>query len=53
MIQGGKKLQAQQTNLGSSHELTKNQLAKAFIGAQNKRGASRVVLSRFIEKIAV
>ena len=53
IINGGKKLQAQQTNLGSSYDLTKNQLAKAFIGAQNKRGASRVILSRFIEKIAV
>lgn len=53
VIHGGKKLQAQQTNLGSSYDLTKNQLAKAFIGAQNKRGASRVILSRFIEKIAV
>ena len=53
IINGGKKLEAQQTNLGSSYDLTKNQLAKAFIGAQNKRGASRVILSRFIEKIAV
>jgi hypothetical protein len=32
--------------------MKKGQLARAFISAQNKRGASRAVLGKFIEKIA-
>jgi hypothetical protein len=52
MIRGGKNLQAQQAKFDDAKELTKGQLARAFIGAQNKRGASRVILGRFIEKIA-
>lgn len=52
LIQGGVNLQVQQAKFDEAKSLTKGQLAKAFIGAQNKRGASRVVLSRFIDKIA-
>ena len=33
-------------------DMKKGQLARAFITAQNKRGASRAVLGKFIEKIA-
>jgi len=53
IIQGGKNLQAQQAKFDASQDLKKGQLARAFISAQNKRGASRAVLGRFIEKIAV
>lgn len=53
LIQGGKNLQAQQAKFDASQDLKKGQLARAFISAQNKRGASRAVLGRFIEKIAV
>jgi hypothetical protein len=52
LIQGGVNLQVQQAKFEEAKSLTKGQLAKAFIGAQNKRGASRMVLSRFIDKIA-
>jgi hypothetical protein len=53
IIQGGKNLQAQQAKFDSAQDMKKGQLARAFISAQNKRGASRAVLGRFIEKIAV
>jgi hypothetical protein len=53
IIQGGKNLQAQQAKFDSAQDLKKGQLARAFISAQNKRGTSRAVLGRFIEKIAV
>lgn len=53
LIQGGKNLQAQQAKFDAVQDLKKGQLARAFISAQNKRGASRAVLGRFIEKIAV
>lgn len=52
LIQGGANLQAQQAKFEEAKDLKKGQLAKAFINAQNKRGGSRMVLSRFIEKIA-
>jgi len=53
IIQGGKNLQAQQAKFDAAQDLKKGQLARAFISAQNKRGTSRAVLGRFIEKIAV
>jgi hypothetical protein len=53
LIQGGKNLQAQQAKFDAAQDLKKGQLARAFISAQNKRGTSRAVLGRFIEKIAV
>ena len=52
IIQGGKNLQAQQAKLDEHEGMKKGQLARAFITAQNKRGASRAVLGKFIEKIA-
>ena len=51
IINGGKNLRVQQAAI-ETDTLTKGQLARAFISAQNKRGASRGILSRFIEKIA-
>ena len=52
IIQGGKNLQAQKAQFEEAKDLKKGQLARAFIGAQNKRGASRAILGKFIEKIA-
>jgi hypothetical protein len=52
LIRGGKNLEAQQAKFEEAKDLKKGQLAKAFISAQNKRGTSRVILGRFIEKIA-
>jgi hypothetical protein len=52
LIRGGKNLEAQQAKFEEVKDLKKGQLAKAFISAQNKRGTSRVILGRFIEKIA-
>jgi hypothetical protein len=52
LIRGGKNLEAQQAKFDEAKDLKKGQLAKAFISAQNKRGTSRVILGRFIEKIA-
>ncbi len=52
IIQGGKNLEAQQAAFDEAKDLKKGQLAKAFISAQSKRGASRTVLGKFIEKIA-
>ena len=53
IIQGGKGLHAQQAKFDAAQDLNKGQLARAFISAQNKRGTSRAILGRFIEKIAV
>ena len=52
IIQGGKNLEAKQAAFDDAKDLKKGQLAKAFISAQSKRGASRTVLGKFIEKIA-
>lgn len=52
LIRGGKTLEAQQAKFEEAKDMKKGQLAKAFISAQNKRGTSRVILGRFIEKIA-
>ena len=52
IIQGGKNLQAQQAKFDAAQDLKKGQLARAFISSQNKRGASRAILGKFIEKIA-
>lgn len=52
IIQGGRNLQAQQAKFDAVQDLKKGQLARAFISSQNKRGASRAILGKFIEKIA-
>jgi hypothetical protein len=53
IINGGKNLRAQQAAFDeANNDMKKGQLARAFISAQNKRGASRAVLGKFIEKIA-
>jgi hypothetical protein len=53
IINGGKNLRAQQASFDEvNSEMKKGQLARAFISAQNKRGASRTILGKFIEKIA-
>ena len=52
LIRGGKNLEAQQAKFDEAKDMKKGQLARAFISAQNKRGTSRVILGRFIEKIA-
>lgn len=52
IILGGRNLEAQQTTFEEAKDLKKGQLARAFITAQTKRGASRTVLGKFIEKIA-
>ena len=53
IINGGKNLRAQQATFEEANaDMKKGQLARAFITAQNKRGASRAVLGKFIEKIA-
>ena len=52
MIRGGKNLEAQQAKFDEAKDMKKGQLARAFISAQNKRGTSRVILGRFIDKIA-
>jgi hypothetical protein len=52
IIQGGRSLKAAEAKLDDAENLKKGQLARAFITAQNKRGASRAVLGKFIEKIA-
>jgi hypothetical protein len=52
LIRGGKNLEAQQAKFEEAKDMKKGQLARAFISAQNKRGTSRVILGRFIEKIA-
>jgi hypothetical protein len=52
IIQGGRNLQSQQAKFDAVQDLKKGQLARAFISSQNKRGASRAILGKFIEKIA-
>jgi hypothetical protein len=52
IIQGGRNLQAQQAKFDAAQDMKKGQLARAFISSQNKRGASRAILGKFIEKIA-
>jgi hypothetical protein len=52
LVQGGKNLRAQEAKFDEAENLKKGQLARAFISAQNKRGASRAILGKFIEKIA-
>jgi hypothetical protein len=52
LIQGGKNLRAQEAKFDEIDNLKKGQLTRAFISAQNKRGASRAILGKFIEKIA-
>ena len=53
IINGGRNLRAQQAAFDeANNDMKKGQLARAFITAQNKRGASRAVLGKFIEKIA-
>jgi hypothetical protein len=52
LVQGGKNLQAQQAKFEEANDLKKGQLARAFITAQGKRGTSRAILGKFIEKIA-
>jgi len=52
LIQGGRSLQAQQAKFDAVSDMKKGQLTRAFISAQNKRGASRAVLGRFIQTIA-
>ena len=52
LIRGGKNLEAQQAKFDDVKDMKKGQLTRAFISAQNKRGTSRVILGRFIEKIA-
>ena len=52
LIRGGKNLEAQQAKFDEAKDMKKGQLTRAFISAQNKRGTSRVILGRFIEKIA-
>ncbi len=53
IINGGRNLRSQQAAFDeANNDMKKGQLARAFITAQNKRGASRAVLGKFIEKIA-
>jgi hypothetical protein len=53
IINGGKNLRAQQAAFEDANtDMKKGQIARAFISAQNKRGASRAVLGKFIETIA-
>jgi hypothetical protein len=53
IINGGHNLRTQQASFEeANNEMKKGQLARAFISAQNKRGASRAILGKFIEKIA-
>jgi hypothetical protein len=53
IIQGGSYLQTQQAKIDDvGKEISKGQLARAFITAQNKRGTSRAILGKFIEKIS-
>ena len=52
LIRGGKNLESQQAKFDEAKDMKKGQLTRAFISAQNKRGTSRVILGRFIEKIA-
>jgi hypothetical protein len=52
LIHGGDEIQTEDSLLGDEVYETKNSLAKAFIKVNIRRGISRVLLSKFIEKIA-
>ena len=52
LIHGGEEIQTEDSLLGDEVYETKNSLAKAFIKVNIRRGVSRVLLSKFIEKIA-
>jgi hypothetical protein len=53
-IKGGKDLRTENTGMGDiGADASKGKLKTAFVNAQSKRGTSRVVLSKFVEKIAV
>jgi hypothetical protein len=53
IVQGGSYLQTQQAKIDDvGKEASKGQLTRAFITAQNKRGTSRAILGKFIEKIS-
>ena len=52
LIHGGEEIQTEDSLLGDEIYETKNSLAKAFIKVNIRRGVSRVLLSKFIEKIA-
>lgn len=53
VMSGGSKLDTEESLIEDKIFDSKNQVAKAFIKAQNNRGASRVMLSRFIDKISI
>ena len=53
-IKGGKDLRTESSGMGDiAADSSKGKLKTAFVNAQSKRGTSRVVLSKFVEKIAV
>jgi hypothetical protein len=52
IIPGGKDMEISDTLLGDTAFKTKNSLATAFIKANTKRSTSRVMLSKFVSKIA-
>ena len=53
-IKGGKDLRTESSGMGDiGADASKGKLKTAFVNAQSKRGTSRVVLSKFVEKIAV
>ena len=53
-IKGGKDLRTEGSGMGDiAADSSKGKLKTAFANAQTKRGTSRVVLSKFVEKIAV
>jgi hypothetical protein len=51
LIRGGRHLKTETSEMEAG--ATKGQLLREFRKAQNKRGASRTILARFIEKIAI
>jgi hypothetical protein len=53
-IKGGKDLRTESSGMGDiGADASKGKLKTAFVNAQSKRGTSRVVLSKFVEKIAI
>ena len=52
LIHGGENINTEDSLLGDEIHETKNTLMKAFMKANVRRGVSRVLLSKFIEKIA-
>ena len=52
IISGGTDLDTEDSLLGEGTFQSKNSLARAFIKANQRRGISRVMLSKFIQKIA-